>query len=216
MTTISEDLANTPKPKPVLRLANWADVVIQGGQVVLQDTDWDQYIRFREYFARRGFGRVSYCDGTLEIMSLSLLHERVSRMLTLIIFAWAEFKGLSIDCIGSATIGDREKDAGKQPDESFRLYDNEEDENPDLAIEVVVSSEAIDKLSFYARFGIREVWIWKDDKIAVHVLKKDGSGYRKARKSSSFPELDMKTVEQCTSCQQTSEGLAKFKKSLKK
>jgi Uma2 family endonuclease len=44
---------------------------------------------------------------------------------------------------------------------------------PDLAIEVVWTSGGIDKLEAYRRLAIREVWIWCDEALTVHVLEGD-------------------------------------------
>lgn len=60
---------------------------------------------------------------------------------------------------------------------------------PDLAIEVVWTSGGIDKLEIYRRLGVGEVWIWKESRIEVHVLRQQQ--YQQEAGSALFPDLDM-------------------------
>jgi Uma2 family endonuclease len=65
-------------------------------------------------------------------------------------------------------------------------------ERPDLAIEVVWTSGGIDKLEVYARLGVGEVWLWRDGRIEVHVVR--GGHYESATRSALFPELDIELL----------------------
>lgn len=44
-------------------------------------------------------------------------------------------------------------------------------ERPDLAIEVVVTSGAIDKLEAYKRLQIPEVWFWENSRLSLYALR---------------------------------------------
>lgn len=47
----------------------------------------------------------------------------------------------------------------------------------------------LDKLEIYRVLGVREVWLWQDGRIEVHVL--DGERYRASERSALLPTLDV-------------------------
>ena len=65
--------------------------------------------------------------------------------------------------------------------------------NPDLVIEVVVTSGGVDKLEGYRRMGVKEVWFWEDGVLSFHHLKADGSGYESCDRSQLLPNLPVAT-----------------------
>ncbi len=197
---------------------NLADVVVQGGHVIFRDSDWAGYERFAAYFQKLGYGQVAYCNGTLEIMgNESNPHEIVSRILEHLICIYASLLGKRMVSSGSALVGSQEKDAGKNPDESF-WFDREPapGEGPDLVVEVVVTTEAISKQTFYAKFNVPEIWIWEEGKLAVHHLTAEGDGYEIAANSRTFPDLDMKLVERCSNLDFVTDADREFRKGLEK
>src|SRR5207244_10147640 len=60
---------------------------------------------------------------------------------------------------------------------------------PDLAIEVVLTSEGLDKLEIYRRLGVREVWFWRHEQFAIYHLR--GQQYESAPNSVLLPDLNM-------------------------
>ncbi len=195
---------------------NLAKIAADGGHVVVYDTDWEAYQRFLAYFGEFGAIRVAFCDGILEIMGKeSLSHGIVSRLLAHLIGAYAMMQDTTVISTGSALIGSEKKNAGKNPDEAFWFgREPEEGEGPDLVVEVVMSSEAISKQSFYARFDVPEFWIWEEGKISVYLLKANGKGYKASKRSRIFPDLDMKLVERCSRLKSLNAADAKFRKAL--
>lgn len=59
---------------------------------------------------------------------------------------------------------------------------------PDLAIDVVWTHGALDKLEAYRHLGVREVWVWAKDALTVNVLGPDG--YASVTGSAVVPGLD--------------------------
>ena len=57
---------------------------------------------------------------------------------------------------------------------------------PDLAIDVDIYTRFIDRLPVYARLGVPEVWQYNYDRLAVSLLKPDGT-YADSKTSGSFP-----------------------------
>ena len=195
---------------------NLAEAIARGGHIIFHDADWEGYERFSEYFNQLGYGRVAFCDGILEIMgNESLSHEMVSYILGHLIGNYSLLIGKEVIGSGSALIGSKEKNAGKNPDESF-WFDREpvDGGGPDLVVEVVISTEAINKQSFYAKFQVPEFWIWEDSKLTVYLLKSDGKTYREAKSSRIFPDLDMELVESCSNLPTLNQADAAFRKEL--
>jgi Uma2 family endonuclease len=63
---------------------------------------------------------------------------------------------------------------------------------PDLAIEVVWTHGGLDKLEICRGLGVREVWIWRDDRSEVHELR--GANYAAIQQSGLFPDLDLQLL----------------------
>ena len=196
---------------------NLAEAIAMGGQVIFHDADWDGYQRFRKFFEKEGYGRVAYCDGLLEIMgNESQPHEIVSYILGHLIGSYAMSLGREVYGTGSALIGSKQKDAGKNPDESFWFdRDPVENEGPDLVVEVVLTTEAISKQTFYAKFDVPEFWIWEEGKLTVYLLKSDGKGYKKSKTSQVFPDLDLKLMERCSNMASLSKANIEFERGVR-
>lgn len=62
-------------------------------------------------------------------------------------------------------------------------------ERPDLASEVIWTSGGLDKLAIYARLEVPEVWIWRDEKLHIHVLR--GTAYEQVQFSEQLPGIDL-------------------------
>ncbi len=66
---------------------------------------------------------------------------------------------------------------------------DQDQDRPDLVIEVIWTSGTIDKLEIYRRLGVGEGWFWKDGVLSVHVLS--GGRYQAAERSALLPGLDL-------------------------
>ena len=94
--------------------------------------------------------------------------------------------------LGSTTFRQQVTSSGLEPDESYCI-DTEKD-FPDLAIEVVATSGGINKLEIYRRFGVKEVWFFKNSQFEVHHLL-DGN-YAQVTSSQVLPHLDLTVLAQ--------------------
>lgn len=136
--------------------------------------------------------RMSYLEGSLELMSPSKDHERIKSILRKLVEAYAADHDIDLWPVGSWTIKDPRVERGVEPDECYTVGDPSNRDAPDLAIEVIWTHGSIDKLKIYRGLGVPEVWFWKDRRIAVHIL--DGARYRSADRSALLPELDLEVV----------------------
>lgn len=157
--------------------------------VVLRDASWADYERM---LALRGEGsvpRLTYLEGTLEIMSPSRSHESIKSVIGCLVEAWCLEHDVEFSPYGSWTLKDEAEERGAEPDECYVFGLDTDPERPDLAIEVVWTSGRIDKLEVYRKLGVREVWYWQKGRITPYVLR--GARYRAAKRSKALPKLDL-------------------------
>jgi len=156
----------------------------------MRDQSW---AAFEAYLDERGdaLPRVSYLEGTLQLMSPSGDHENIKRRLTALIDAYLDHVGIPFDGIGAWLLKNAERSAGLEPDECYILGDPGKP-RPDLAIEVIWTSGSIDKLQIYERLGVPEVWFWKNDVVDVYFLM--ATGYERQASSRLLPEFPFEVL----------------------
>lgn len=156
--------------------------------ISLNGISWHEYEGFLNLIDNRPNLRLSYSNGTLEIMPLSLEHEAVKSLIARLLYVYADVMGIDLFSSGSTTFKKESKRVGLEPDESYCL--DERKEFPDLAIEIVLTSGSIDKLEIYKGLEVKEVWFWQDREFSIYNLRKDKSGYDRFSQSKLFPQLD--------------------------
>ena len=128
-------------------------------RVVLYGVSWQQYEALLSTLGDDFPNlRLSYLEGTLEIMATSPEHEEIKTTLGMLMEAYFQETRTRFHCIGSATFRKEAKQRGLEPDECYCLGGKKE--LPDIAIEVVITSGNVDKLEIYKGLGVQEVWFW--------------------------------------------------------
>lgn len=156
---------------------------------VLSDVPWWTYVALRDALDEEASGvRMTYLDGDLELMSPSELHEDAKTILARLLEAWAVEKNVDLRGFGSTTFRREANRGGLEPDECYKLGPLE-GSVPDIAVEIVVTKPDLDKLEVYRRLGVREVWLWEDGALSVHVLGRDR--YELRSSSAVLPDLDV-------------------------
>lgn len=163
--------------------------------VLLHNVPWDQYVALAET-REKAHPRFFYLDGVLEIMSPSALHEIVKKLGARLVEAYAEERDIALDGYGSTTFREKLEQAGLEPDECYTVGRGLKTdrkgaavEPPDLAIEVVVTNDGVDKLEIYRRLGVREVWFWIEGRF--HIYRLHGGAYRSIRASVALRGIDL-------------------------
>jgi Uma2 family endonuclease len=111
-------------------------------------------------------------------------------MLDRLLALWAVEVDAPLYAYRSWTLKREEAQRGAEADNCYTVGDGDaEKEVPDLAVEVVWSHDDATKLAVYVGLGVREVWVWKGSRIAVHVLR--GDAYVPAPRSEALPSLDL-------------------------
>jgi Uma2 family endonuclease len=158
-------------------------------RVVMHGVPWPHYEALLALRGEAPSPRIAYLEGALELMTPSKDHERTKSFLGCLLEAYALERGIDLSPYGSWTVKSAPRQSGAEPDECYIVGADQSRDRPDLAIEVVWTSGGIDKLDVYARLGVGEVWLWREGRIEVHVLR--GSRYEAAPRSALFPDLDL-------------------------
>lgn len=155
--------------------------------------DWQQFKAMQSLFQQQSNIRISYLDGVIELMTLGEIQETIKSIIAILLGIYFWQKRIEFIPVGSATGESERQGVFFKPDESY--YIGEKKENPDLAIEVNISSGSVRKLEKYKRFGIKEVWIWQENRFFLYALENDD--YQQILRSRLLPDLNFKLLEDC-------------------
>jgi Uma2 family endonuclease len=159
-------------------------------RVVLPGVSWAMYEALDVARGERRSPRLTYLEGTLELLSPGRNHERVAEMLDRLLSLWAVEVDAPVYAYRSWTLKSEEARRGVEADNCYTVGEGDAAKRvPDLAVEVVWSHEDGGKLAVYAGLGVREVWVWKASRVTVHVLR--GDAYVTAPRSEQLPGLDL-------------------------
>jgi Uma2 family endonuclease len=162
-------------------------------RVQMHAISWEHYELLLEIRGPRPRPRMAYLDGELELMTTSQDHERLKCWIRALAEVYMLEAGIDFSGYGSYTMKQAPKRAGAEADQCYRIgRDQSADRFADLAIEVVWTHGGISKLEIYRRLGVREVWFWEDEEIAVHALR-DGA-YVEVPMSAVIPGIDLALV----------------------
>lgn len=151
-----------------------------------------------------------YHENNLEIMSTSSERERIKKWIADFIADYLLEREIENMPRGQATMTLLEE-TGAEPDESWCI--GEEGQWPDIVLEIALTSGGLDKLQIYRRFAVREVWIWRNDKLEVHALRDDE--YVQQTASTILPGLDIALIERCVAIPRWLEARREFRAGLK-
>jgi Uma2 family endonuclease len=152
---------------------------------------WEQFKAIQQGFESIPNVRLNYCEGELEILGISKLHETLRCILALLLGAY--FEEMSIEFFPSGSYSQVvERVTEYQSDLSY-CFDTDKD-RPDLAIEIVITSGSTKKLK-YQRKGVPEVWFWQKGQFTLHQLQ-DGE-YIQISHSQVLEGIDLALLSQC-------------------
>jgi Uma2 family endonuclease len=161
--------------------------------VHLYGVTWADYLRLLEIRGDRSAPRITYLEGTLEIMSPSRTHEEIKSYIGRLVEAWCLERGIEFTPYGSWTLKNKRQKRGAEADECYVFGpEPKRKRRPDLAIEVIWTSGGIDKLNVYRKLAVREVWHWADGSIRIDVLR--GAQYEAAPASEALPGIDLEQL----------------------
>jgi Uma2 family endonuclease len=130
-------------------------------RVVLRDVSWDTYQRLLHDLEDHSAPRLTYYEGTLEIMTPLLEHEGYSRFVDILLLAVEEATATPIYNAGSTTFARSDLLKGFGSDSCYYIQhgamlrgktrvDAQRDPPPDLVVEIDVTHSTLAKLTLYA------------------------------------------------------------------
>jgi Uma2 family endonuclease len=171
--------------------------------LILRNVAWDDYEALLVAVGEAPGLRISYQEGTLQIMTLSSEHENCTRLLEKLIDRLSARLRIRILSFGSMTMKRKDRDRGTEPDACFyvktaallgpkRHIDFTKDPPPDIAVEIDVHQDSIAKFPLYAVLEIPEIWRYDGSALTIHRLQ--GEEYVSVPCSVALPVLDAGTL----------------------
>ncbi|MBI3046972.1 MAG: Uma2 family endonuclease [Acidobacteria bacterium] len=139
-----------------------------GGTLTIPGVSWDEYEALLAELEDNSHFRLTYDEGSLEIVSPSTKHEWWNRFIADVARVLATELGTELEGYGHSTIKKKSLQKGAEPDSCFYVQNAARVigkqvvdlaiDPPDIVVEVDVSHSSTRKLAFYAQLGVPEVW----------------------------------------------------------
>ena len=175
---------------------------------VLHGVPWWTYVALRDALDDQSGLKMTYLRGALELMSPSVLHED-AKIIARLVEVWAMERDIDLRGFGGATFRHEAKQRGLEPDECYKLGKLDGDDVPDIAIEVIVTTNLVDKMTVYAGLGVLEVWEWRPSTKLLVVHRLVGNQYERRERSEVLPEIDLRELSQFVQPGESQTRLAK-------
>jgi Uma2 family endonuclease len=168
---------------------------------MLHGISWETYAQMLEDIGEQPGLRLTYDEGSLEIMTTSALHEYLKSWMAQVIEMMCFQLGIRKRCGGSFTHKREDLLKGIEPDECYWIQnepavrgrkeiDLSVDPPPDLAVEVDISRSWLDRIAIFAALRIPEVWCFDGRLLRIHLLQSNGE-YGESSTGAAFPFLPM-------------------------
>lgn len=169
------------------QIASYYDMATQlpeGASVTFQDVSWDEYEELLEQVGEAPGLRISYDNGSLSVMTISVEHEKYSEFIKSLVASLRVRLRLNILAFGSATMRKPKRSAGHEPDSSFYVQsaalignridvDFETDPPPDVVVEIDVHHDSRSRFRMYARLGVPEIWRYDGHEMTIYHLENE-------------------------------------------
>ncbi|MBL1176670.1 Uma2 family endonuclease [Pantanalinema sp. GBBB05] len=176
-----------------------------GQRVLLKEVSWKEFEDILQELGQHRSALVSYYEGTIEIMFPSPEHEYFKETIGDAIKDISETLEIDYESYGSTTWRQEINQAGLEPDNCFYFqnesqvrgklqFDLSQDPPPDLALEIDVTSQSLNRFPIYARLGVPELWCYDTGVLKIYQLQ--GEQYVEAQRSNIFPQLNVQALPQ--------------------
>ena len=169
-------------------------VLVSGDRIVRRHgVSWAEYERVLARRGERRGPRITYLEGELELLSPGFDHESIASLIGHLLESYCLDRDIELMPLGSWTIKRKQVLRGAEADECYVFGVRKvRPKRPDLAIEVAWSRGGIDKLEVWRKLGVREVWIWRRERLQAFRLR--GETYHEVSSSRFVPELDLQLL----------------------
>src|SRR5213593_449658 len=177
----------------------------EGSTLIVPGVSWEQYEDLLNDLADHPAVRVSYDEGTLQIISPLSEHELYKEFISDLARAFAEENKLVLEKLGSTTWKRRQLRKGTEADACFyvtnaqrivgkRKIDLNIDPPPDVLVEIDTTNRSQHKFPIYAALRVPE--IWRYDGRYVEMYRLDNESYVKTDTSIILVGLSASLLEQ--------------------
>ncbi|HEV2295280.1 MAG TPA: Uma2 family endonuclease [Tepidisphaeraceae bacterium] len=168
------------------------------GALLLDEVSWELYEQLLKETAHQNL-RITYDEGRLFLMSPLPKHEKVKTLTGRMIELASLERGIPIASLGSTTWKRQELKKGLEADECYYMQhekqvralmdlDLSRDPPPDLAIEVYISYNPLNRPSVYSALRVPEIWRFRRDAYEFLLRSADGT-YHSIPRSEALPFL---------------------------
>jgi len=180
-------------------------------RIVIQGT-WEKFKLLQQGFEATPGAKLSYYEGTIEILMPGEDHEFFSRVIHYLVTTFLLKQGIKFKMTGAKT-QEKPGAVSAQADESYCLGGSKP--IPDLSIEVIFSSGS-NKLARYRALGVPEVWFWEDGVLTLHHLRDNGYETIERSELPGLEQLDLNLLRRCILLAETdfAEAVQVFQQSL--
>ncbi len=181
-------------------------------QVVLRGVSWTTYQALIRDLESEPGKRLTYDQGTLEIMVPLPPHERYKSLMGRLVEVTTEETETEIASLGSTTWSREDLQKGLEADECYYIQNEQAvrgkseidlstDPPPDLAIEVDNTSSSMNRMEIYAALGVPEVWRYQGEILTIYRLVE--GEYRPQDTSTALPLLQQRDILRFLQASQT-------------
>lgn len=180
-------------------------------RIVIPGT-WEKFKLIQQGFEETPGAKLSYYQGTVEILMPGEDHEFFSRVIHYLVTTFLLKKGVKFKMTGAKT-QEKQGEVSAQADESYCIGGSKP--IPDLSIEVIFSSGS-HKLERYRALGVPEVWLWEDGVLTLYHLRSNGYEQIEQSELPGLARLDINLLRQCILMAETdfSEAVQVFQQSI--
>ncbi len=169
-----------------------------GDRLLLTSLNWQDYEQILEELGEHRNLRLSYSQGTLEIMTPLFIHENTKVLMGDLVKILLDELDLDYEAAGSTTFKHKKMAQGVESDESFYInnctlirgktrINLEVDPPPDLAIEIDITNRTL--FNNYETLGIPELWRYNGERLQINVLQ--NGKYITTNKSNIFSQFNL-------------------------
>ncbi len=181
-------------------------------KVILHDVSWETYERLLAEHQESSTTRFTYDRGTLEILILSVKHEKLKEKLMTLVGAMAEALDIDIEGAGSTTFRRRDLAHGFEPDACYYItsaslvrqkdeLDLTIDPPPELVIEIDITNPSLNKFPIFAALGVAEVW--RHDGAQITIFRLAAGAYDEVDASALLPGVTAALINQMLAASRT-------------
>ncbi|MCT7977435.1 Uma2 family endonuclease [Laspinema olomoucense] len=171
--------------------------------LILPNIRWQTYEALLLDLKDTGRVRVTYDQGTLEIMAPSEEHEGYSLSIHNFIVILADELALNLRQLGSTTLKKEDIQRGLEPDQCYYIQNEPRVRNklkidlslnppPDLIVEVDITSGSLNKFPIYQSLKIPEIWRYR--RRGLEIFELQGEEYLQRDFSPTFSPIAVTTA----------------------